>query len=296
MSLRTSTSTTEFSSSLHQERRNSHLWMDGSVRAKSMLQGKGLDHVHTSHGRCSARPTTSDWKPNASERSVHGQSKMRRRSLQWTYVVTRGMAKRGKKRNPSEIQNQMDEAWEGQHVVDRATEGMERAQKALQHELESLRIGRASPAMLEGILVDVYGGQSKLKEIAAVVAKGQQTLGVSVFDPSTLQAVEKAILKSSLGMTPIREADAILVNVPKLSDETKDQLTKIVGKNGEQAKVSVRHARKEAMDAFRIAKEGGQPEDVLKRHEKQVQKLTDEYIHAIEQSVKTKASEIKSAT
>jgi len=190
----------------------------------------------------------------------------------------------------------MDETWEGEHVVDRAKEDMERAKKALQHELESLRIGRASPAMLEGIQVDVYGGQSKLKEIAAVVAKGQQTLGVSVFDPSTVQAVEKAILKSSLGMTPIRDADAILVNVPKLSEETKDDLTKIVGRNGEQAKISVRHARKEAMDTFRNAKESGQPEDVLKRHEKQVQKLTDEYIQAIEQSVKAKALEIKSAT
>lgn len=221
---------------------------------------------------------------------------MARRILGWTHVIARGMAKRGKRKGGEGIQDPTHQTWDGTRVVEHAKNDMDQAIQALQQELAALRTGRAAPAMLEGIQVEAYGGNSKLKEIAAVVAKGQQTLGVSVFDPNTLDAVEKAIRKSPLGMTPIREADTLLVNVPKLSEETKGELAKLVGKNGEQAKISVRHARKEAMDAFRKAKEGGQPEDVLKRYEKQVQKLTDEHIHVVEQSVKAKATEIKSAT
>lgn len=149
------------------------------------------------------------------------------------------------------------------------------AVEALERDLGKLRTGRASPGMLENLVVEAYGDHTPLQHLGSVTARNAQTLSVMLYDTSLKGAVTKAIQESPLGFNPRDENDVLLVPVPEMTAETKKEVAKMAARAGETAKISVRNARKKAMDLIKKAK---LPEDESKRAEKEVQKIHDAYV------------------
>ncbi|KAL4422102.1 hypothetical protein ABPG77_001570 [Micractinium sp. CCAP 211/92] len=167
---------------------------------------------------------------------------------------------------------------------------MERALEHLQGELANIRTGRAAPGMLDHLKVDVYGDRLPLKACGSVSVRDPQLLVVTVFDSDAVPAVVKAVSESPLRLSPRAEGQEVLVPIPRPTAETLAAMAKVCKVEGEAAKVSVRHARKLAMDA---AKKLGS-EDERKRAEKEVQKLTDDMIREVEAVVARKEQAIRS--
>lgn len=166
---------------------------------------------------------------------------------------------------------------------------MSKAVDHLQHELAGLRTGRATPGMLDHLKVEVYGERMPLKACGTVLVRDPQLLAVTVFDPSTLGAVQKSIHDSPLQLNPVVEGQEVLVPIPRPTQETMQAMMKVCKSEGEQAKVSVRHARKAAMDEV---KKAGLSEDERHRIEKEVQKLTDDFVGQIDRIVQDKEKSI----
>ena len=152
---------------------------------------------------------------------------------------------------------------------------MESAVEALERDLGKLRTGRASPGMLENLVVDAYGDHTPLQHLGSVTARNAQTLAVMLYDPSLKAAVTNAIRDSPLGFNPRDDGDTLVVPVPEMNADTKREVAKMAAKAGETAKISVRNARKKGMDAIKKAK---MPEDDAKRSEKEVQKSHDAFV------------------
>ncbi|EFN54273.1 hypothetical protein CHLNCDRAFT_135841 [Chlorella variabilis] len=167
---------------------------------------------------------------------------------------------------------------------------MERALAHLQGELSNIRTGRATPGMLDHLKVDVYGDRLPLKACGSVSVRDPQLLVITVFDVDAVPSVVKAVSESPLRLSPRAEGQEVLVPIPRPTIESLEAMMKVCKVEGEQAKVSVRHARKLAMDA---AKKLGS-EDERKRVEREVQKLTDEYVREVEGAVQRKEKSIKS--
>ena len=152
---------------------------------------------------------------------------------------------------------------------------MESAIEALERDLGKLRTGRASPGMLENLVVQAYGEHTPLQHLGSVTARNAQTLAVMLYDASLKAAVAAAIRDSPLGFNPREEGDTLVVPVPEMNADVKREVAKMAAKAGETAKVSVRNARKKGMDAIKRAK---MPEDEAKRAEKEVQKSHDAFV------------------
>ena len=152
---------------------------------------------------------------------------------------------------------------------------MESAIEALERDLGKLRTGRASPGMLENLVVQAYGEHTPLQHLGSVTARNAQTLAVMLYDASLKAAVAAAIRDSPLGFNPREDGDTLVVPVPEMNADVKREVAKMVAKAGETAKVSVRNARKKGMDAIKRAK---MPEDEAKRAEKEVQKSHDAFV------------------
>ena len=152
---------------------------------------------------------------------------------------------------------------------------MESAIEALERDLGKLRTGRASPGMLENLVVQAYGDHTPLQHLGSVTARNAQTLAVMLYDASLKAAVAAAIRDSPLGFNPREDGDTLVVPVPEMNADVKREVAKMAAKAGETAKVSVRNARKKGMDAIKRAK---MPEDEAKRAEKEVQKSHDAFV------------------
>jgi ribosome recycling factor len=152
---------------------------------------------------------------------------------------------------------------------------MESAIEALERDLGKLRTGRASPGMLENLVVQAYGEHTPLQHLGSVTARNAQTLAVMLYDASLKAAVAAAIRDSPLGFNPREDGDTLVVPVPEMNADVKREVAKMAAKAGETAKVSVRTARKKGMDAIKRAK---MPEDEAKRAEKEVQKSHDAFV------------------
>ena len=152
---------------------------------------------------------------------------------------------------------------------------MEFAIEALERDLGKLRTGRASPGMLENLVVQAYGDHTPLQHLGSVTARNAQTLAVMLYDPSLKAAVAAAIRDSPLGFNPREDGDTLVVPVPEMNADVKREVAKMAAKAGETAKISVRNARKKGMDAIKRAK---MPEDEAKRAEKEVQKSHDAFV------------------
>jgi len=174
-----------------------------------------------------------------------------------------------------------------------AEEGMESAIKALKNDLMGIRAGRANPLLLEKIQVDYYGTMTPINQMANVSVPEPRLLTIAPWEKSMLSAIEKAILKSDLGITPNNDGKIIRLVFPELNAERRSQLAKQVSKLGEEAKVVVRQARRSSMDIIKKAEKDGEiTEDDLKLTEKDIQDLTDKYTKLVDATVEEKSKEI----
>jgi ribosome recycling factor len=172
-------------------------------------------------------------------------------------------------------------------------EGMEKAVHHLTHEFATVRTGKASPALVEGIDVEAYGSVMKLKQLALISTPEARLLVINPFDASTTQAIEKAIKESNIGIQPSVDGKVIRLPIPALSEERRRELVKTVKHISEETRVRIRAARRDGMDALKKSqKEGKITEDDLAGYEKDVQKLTDDYVKKVDEAVVAKEADI----
>ncbi len=178
-------------------------------------------------------------------------------------------------------------------VIQAAKDKMLKTNQVFQSELRAIRAGRANPQLLERVMVDYYGSATPLTQMGNVSAPEPRMLLVSVWDQSALGLVEKAILKSDLGLNPSNDGKVIRLMVPELTEERRKDLTKVVSKTTEEAKVAIRAIRRDAMEHVKKQeKDSVITEDDLKIAEKKIQEITDEAIKAIEELAAAKDKEI----
>ncbi|MGI6652710.1 MAG: ribosome recycling factor [Christensenellales bacterium] len=170
---------------------------------------------------------------------------------------------------------------------------MEKTREVLRRELQSLRAGRANPQLLDRITVDYYGAQTPLNQMANISAPEPRLLTISVWDVKAIPLVEKAILKSDLGLNPANDGKIIRLVIPELNEERRRELTKLVRKTAEESKVAVRSIRRDAMEQIKkLEKDSAISEDDRRRGEDELQKITDAAVKEIDVLADEKEKEI----
>lgn len=170
---------------------------------------------------------------------------------------------------------------------------MEKCIKSLENEFSTIRAGRANPAILDKIQVDYYGVPTAINAMAAVSVSEARILLIQPWDASSIKAIEKAIIASDIGITPTNDGKALRLVFPQLTEERRRELSKQVKKYGEEAKVTIRNCRREAMDKFKAMKKNSEiTEDDVKDCEKKIQTLTDKYCDRIDNVCAEKEKEI----
>jgi ribosome recycling factor len=170
---------------------------------------------------------------------------------------------------------------------------MEKSLESLGRDFKKIRTGRATPALLDNLKANYYGTQTPLSQMASVTAPEARLLVIQPWDASAISEIEKVILKSELGLTPQSDGKVIRVNIPALSQERRKELSKLVKKNAEEAKVAVRAIRREANDTLKGLKKGKEiSEDEQAKAETQIQKITDSYVEKIDKAATAKDKEI----
>lgn len=175
-----------------------------------------------------------------------------------------------------------------------ATEKMDKAIAVLKDELSGVRTGRATPALLQRVVVDYYGTPVPIQQLASFSVPEPRTLVISPFDRNAIAAMEKAIMGSDLGITPGNDGTVIRLSFPPLTEERRKELIKLVHHRGEEGRVAVRNIRRHSKEELeKLEREGGISEDDLVRSEKELQKLTDKHISDIDDVVAHKDAELK---
>jgi ribosome recycling factor len=174
-----------------------------------------------------------------------------------------------------------------------ARDRMSKSVESTRHEFGSIRTGRASPALLDRIVVDYYGTSTSLKQLATISAPEARLLTVQPYDKSSIKAIERAILESDIGLTPSNDGNLIRLGIPELTEERRRQLVKVVRHIAEEGRVAIRNVRRDVMHDLRELKEAGESgEDDERRAESELQKVTDARIHELDESLKLKEEEI----
>ena len=175
-----------------------------------------------------------------------------------------------------------------------ATEKMVKAIAVLKDELSGVRTGRATPALLQRVVVDYYGTPVPIQQLASFSVPEPRTLVISPFDRNAIASMEKAIMSSDLGITPGNDGTVIRLSFPPLTEERRKELIKLVHHRGEEGRVAVRNIRRHSKEELeKLEREGGISEDDLVRSEKELQKLTDKHISDIDEVVAHKDAELK---
>ena len=170
---------------------------------------------------------------------------------------------------------------------------MNKAVEHYRHEVSTIRTGRASTSILDGVKVDYYGTQSPLSNIAHVTVPEGQLIVIQPFDPSSLEFIEKAIIASDVGITPNNDGNVIRLNIPSLTEERRKELMKVVNKIIEEGRVAVRNIRRDANDHLKQSeKDHDLSEDNLKRATDNIQEMTDEHIKSLNAIQEAKEKEI----
>lgn len=184
------------------------------------------------------------------------------------------------------MQEDVDEA------IELAKMSMDSSIEHLQRELSKIRAGKANPAMLGSIMVPYYGSPAPLNQVANVSTSDARTLVIQPWEKTMLAPIEKAIFEANLGLTPMNNGELIMINVPALTEERRREFVKRAKDLGEDAKISIRNARREAIDEVKKAVKGGYPEDAGKRSEDDVQDLTNDYGKQVDDLIKAKEKDI----
>jgi ribosome recycling factor len=170
---------------------------------------------------------------------------------------------------------------------------MQGAINALKHDLGSLRTGRASPNLLDPLQIEAYGQSMPIAQVATVSVPEPRLLSVTVWDRSMVHAVEKAIRDSDLGLNPLTEGQTIRLRIPEMNEQRRKEMVKVAHKYTEEARIAVRHVRRDGIDLLKkMKKDGVLGEDEERRQEEQVQKATDQSIGEIDQILAGKEKEI----
>ena len=174
-----------------------------------------------------------------------------------------------------------------------AEEKMEKTEQVVVNEFAGVRTGKASASLVENILVETYGSQMRIRELAGITAPEPRTLSIQPWDASTITAIEKAIQKANLGLNPATQGKVIRIFFPELSQERRLEFVKIIKKMTEDGRVAIRHVRRDAMDLLKKhAHDSGVTEDEEKQAEKDLQKLTDGFIAKIDAHLAHKEKEL----
>jgi ribosome recycling factor len=174
-----------------------------------------------------------------------------------------------------------------------AKERMDKSVEATRNELATVRTGRASPHLLDRLVVEAYGAQSPIKQLAQVNATDARLLTLTPYDKSTISAIEKAVMESDLGLTPSNDGNVIRLQIPELTEERRKELVKVVHRVAEEGRVAVRNIRRDVMQDLReLKKEGEAGSDEEHHGETELQKQTDSAIGEIDSLLKGKEEEI----
>jgi ribosome recycling factor len=181
---------------------------------------------------------------------------------------------------------------EVQLYLDDAKESMERSLTHLSSELIKLRAGKANPNMLDGIQIDYYGTSTPLSQVANINTPDAKSIVIQPWEKKIIGEIEKAILGANIGITPMNNGEVVRLNLPPLTEERRKALVKSVKHEGENAKVSIRTTRREAIDEFKKMQKNGLPEDAEKEAEEKMEKLTEMYYKKVDELLNRKEQEI----
>ncbi len=174
-----------------------------------------------------------------------------------------------------------------------AEDKMSKTEQVVVNEFAGVRTGKASPALVENILVEVYGSQMRIRELAGITTPEPRVLAIQPWDMSSIHPIEKAIQKSNLGLSPAIQGKLIRLFFPELSQERRQEFVKIVRKMAEDGRVAIRHVRRDAMEQLKKhGHDSGVTEDDVEQAEKELQKLTDDYASKIDHHLSAKEKEI----
>ena len=180
-------------------------------------------------------------------------------------------------------------------VLTQAEEKMNKSISAFSRELASIRAGRASASLLDRISVDYYGAPTPINQMAGISVPEARLLVIQPYDKTILGDIEKAIMKSDIGITPTNDGNVIRLAIPALTEDRRKELVKVVKKEAEEAKVAIRNVRRDANDDLKkLEKNGEITEDDLRGYSDDIQKITDEYIVKVDEVAKDKEKEILS--
>lgn len=187
----------------------------------------------------------------------------------------------------------MSETADVKKIVEETKKKMLKGLEATKKEFQSIRTGRASAALLEGISVDYYNTPTPLKGLANISTPDAKTIAVQPWDATAIGEIERAILKSGLGLTPINDGKVVRIQMPALTDERREELTKLVRKAAEEGRVSIRTARHEGIEIVKKSEKAKLvPEDISHNTQKEIQKVTDASIAQLDEALKQKETEI----
>jgi ribosome recycling factor len=174
-----------------------------------------------------------------------------------------------------------------------ATQRMDKSVEATHEHFNSVRTGRATPALLDRIAVDYYGTATPLKNLATINSPEPRMLTIQPFDPTSIKQIEKTIQESDLGLTPSNDGKLIRLPIPQLTEERRKDLVKVVRQRAEDGRVAVRNVRRDVMKHLEeLVRNGEVGDDDERRAEERVQKLTDDHVHKIDELLKRKETEI----
>ncbi|MFD1990887.1 ribosome recycling factor [Paenibacillus nicotianae] len=179
-----------------------------------------------------------------------------------------------------------------QSIKKSAEERMEKAIQALSRDLSTLRAGRASSSILDRVQVEYYGALTPLNQLANISTPDSRTLIIQPWDKSSLADIERAIMKSDLGLTPANDGNIVRLSIPALTEERRSELVKLTKKFGEESKVAIRNIRRDANDDIKKLEKTDISEDESRRHQEDVQKLTDKFIAEVDNVLASKEKEI----
>ena len=177
-------------------------------------------------------------------------------------------------------------------IINGATDRMKRTVDHLEEELLNIRAGKASTNVLNSVFVDYYGSQTPVSGVASVTVPDARTILIQPWDKNMIRPIEKAIIDSNIGLTPSNTGETIRLTIPPLTEDRRKELVKQVKGVGETARISLRNARRDAVEAFKKAQKEGMPEDEAKDGETQAQKLLEKFSKQLDALMETKEKEI----
>ena len=177
-------------------------------------------------------------------------------------------------------------------ILSEATDRMQRAVDHLVEELLNIRAGKASVNVLNGVFVDYYGSQTPVSGVASVTVPDAKTVLIQPWDKNMIRPIEKAIIDSNIGLTPSNTGEHIRLSIPPLTEDRRKEIVKTVKGEGETARISLRNARRDAVEAFKKAQKEGMSEDEQKDGEAQVQKLLEKFTKILDAELEKKEKEV----